>query len=153
MVDFNKINIARRHEEVRGYIIGELEKLGCWVCNTELTGSAAFGKVDPADYDVLVLVGRSQHELRDILLRLEASGWYNCAEDSANVSDKEKYGYGDRIILRKGDMNVQIYSDVWEYVKGLAASLVVKRLIDDGMFAPYLRGDHVKAFRILRGES
>lgn len=151
MVDFNKINIARRHEEVRGYIISELARMGYGVRNTELTGSAAFGKEDPADYDVLVLVNHAA-QLRDILLRLEGSGWYNCAEDSANVSDKEKYGFGERIILRKGDMNVQIYSDVWEYVKGLAASLVVKRLIEDGMFAPHLRGDHVKAFRLLRGE-
>lgn len=101
---------------------------------TRPTGSAHYGKVTPADFDVLALIRTQDAEgnlgtpedLDGFINQMAACGWADCGQDgdtSGGDTDSEDYR-ATWCALRKGQVNIIATTDlVWFYRQAAASEL------------------------------
>lgn len=123
------------------------------VIDCQPTGSAYYGKPDPADYDCVMLIAiREGHgDLFDLSEELHKLGWLDCSfEGNTSGGDADDDLYGEQwIAARKGHMNAIITEDPAFYYRHFAASTMVRSIaIKRGEAPP--KSEVIKLFQWVR---
>lgn len=146
------MEMTDKHDRVVAYVEEELRAAGYATLECRKTGSAYYGDINPADYDVLVLVSKDTDlkrlagKMRD---GLHGIGWEDCAHrsDTPEYENEENDYYDKWVAIRKGDANAIITSDkVWFY-RSLACAVYCKNG-EDMLFAD--KDERIEMFRLIR---
>lgn len=134
-------------EEVRALMKG----LGYQHFGIFKSGSAYYGKENPADYDIVVLLYNTQ--LRTVMELLKQDGWTDCAEDLNIIpsgGDERTPGYGQVWgSVRKHDINIIFTTEVVWYYREQAATELTRRFAqDEGEVLP--KEEVIELFAMIR---
>lgn len=127
------------HDSVVEQVRHTLKSLGYNHFGLFKSGSAYYGKENPPDYDVVVLL--CNVDLCTMIQLLKKDGWDDCAESAGVIpsgGDERTPGYGEVwASVRRGDTNIIMTTDaVWFYREQAATELVRKFALEEGKVLP-----------------
>lgn len=123
------------------------------VIDCQPTGSAYYGKVAPADFDVLMwlefLPGGG--DLLDLIDALGKDGWQDCSwEGNTSGGDTDEDDYGEVwMAVRKGTTNAIITVDPAFFYRQFAASTMVRTIAAQQQRVPF-KSDIIRMFQYVR---
>lgn len=133
-------------------IAADLEHCDVTPLRTVPTGSAYYGKPNPADYDSLVHVSPCI-EVKALVSVLHKYGWRDCAREtgeSGYPDDSSDYGH-KWVAVRLGGYNAIITNDQqWFYRQWAAGELC--RMLTRQHGNAMLKQDVIDIFRLIRGD-
>lgn len=111
------------------------------VIDCQPTGSAYYGRQNPADFDCIMLLDIQQGDFADLWDGLDSAGWIGCGvEGNTSGGDTDEADFGVTwVAVRRGQMNAILTTDKAFYYRHFAASTMVRAISAEHQCVPEKR--------------